>query len=134
MHRDWRDDSGLPAYSEGKRIMAPKKTPLNPTETEQPKTTKKQKPQKQSKGKREPKEKKVSALDAAAKLLAETGEPMNCQEMVKGMSEKGYWTSPGGQTPHATLYSAISRELKTKGAEARFRKAERGRFAANPAK
>jgi hypothetical protein len=47
---------------------------------------------------------KLSALDAAAKLLAETGEPMNCQDMIKGMSEKRYWTSPGGQTPHATLY------------------------------
>ena len=82
----------------------------------------------------EPKAQKLSALDAAAKLLAETGEPMNCQDLIKGMSEKGYWTSPGGQTPHATLYSAISRELKTKGAEARFRKAERGKFAANPAK
>ena len=78
--------------------------------------------------------KKLSALDAAAKLLAETGEPMNCQEMIKGMAEKGYWTSPGGQTPHATLYSAILRELKTKGAGARFRKTERGKFAANPAR
>ena len=33
--------------------------------------------------------------------------------------------SPGGQTPHATLYSAIIRELKAKGAEARFRKTGR---------
>ena len=96
--------------------------------------TREEKGQRQAKPKREPKEKKRSALDAAAKLLAETGEPMNCQEMIKAMSEKGYWTSPGGQTPHATLYSAISRELKTKGAEARFRKTERGKFAANPAK
>jgi hypothetical protein len=114
--------------------MAPKKTTQQAAETEKSKTTKKEKGQKQAKPKREPKEKKLSAMDAAAKLLAETGEPMNCQEMIKAMSEKGYWTSPGGQTPHATLYSAISRELKTKGAEARFRKTERGKFAANPAK
>ena len=109
--------------------MAPKKTTQQAAETEKSKTTKKEKGQKQAKPKREPKEKKLSAMDAAAKLLAETGEPMNCQEMIKAMSEKGYWTSPGGQTPHATLYSAISRELKTKGAEARFRKTERGKFA-----
>jgi hypothetical protein len=114
--------------------MSPKKTAQQAAETDKPKTTKKEKGQKQAGAKPEPKEKKLSALDAAAKLLAETGEPMNCQDMIKGMSEKGYWTSPGGQTPHATLYSAISRELKTKGAEARFRKTERGKFVANTAK
>ena len=70
----------------------------------------------------------------ASPSRSRSAEPMNCQEMIKGMAEKGYWTSPGGQTPHATLYSAILRELKTKGTEARFRKTERGTFAANPAK
>jgi len=76
------------------------------------------------------KAKKVSALDAAARVLAETGEPMNCQEMIDAMAKKGLWTSPGGKTPHATLYSAILRELKTKGKDARFKKTERGKFAA----
>jgi hypothetical protein len=86
--------------------------------------------QTQAKAKGEAKEKKLSALDAAARLLAEAGEAMNCQEMIKAMAEKSYWASPGGLTPHATLYSAILRELKAKGAEARFKKAERGKFAA----
>jgi hypothetical protein len=45
------------------------------------------------------------------------------------MAQKGYWTSPGGKTPHATLYSAILREIGTKGDEARFQKVERGGFA-----
>ena len=59
---------------------------------------------------------------------------MNCQEMIKAMAEKGYWTSPGGKTPQATLYSAILREIATKGSNSRFVKAERGKFAlANPA-
>ncbi len=44
------------------------------------------------------------------------------------MAEKGYWKSPGGLTPHATLYSAIIREIKVKGKEARFKKADRGKF------
>ena len=35
---------------------------------------------------------------------------------------------PGGETPHATLYSAILRDL-TAGDAARFVKTERGRFA-----
>jgi hypothetical protein len=57
----------------------------------------------------------------------ESGHAMNCQEMIEAMAAKGYWTSPGGKTPSATLYSSILRELKTKGGEARFRKTERGR-------
>jgi hypothetical protein len=70
----------------------------------------------------------MSAIDAAAKVLGEAGEAMNCQEMIKTMGEKGYWTSPGGKTPSATLYSAILRETQTKGSDARFKKADRGRF------
>ena len=73
---------------------------------------------------------RLSALDAAARVLQEYGAPMNCPDMIKTMAEKGYWTSPGGKTPAATLYSAILRELKAKGAEARFKKAERGKFTA----
>jgi len=89
------------------------------------------KPEGAKKAKKEPKatkEKKTSALDAAAKVLGENGEPMNCQEMIKAMSDKGYWKSPGGLTPHATLYSAILREIKAKGKESRFKKADRGKF------
>ena len=74
------------------------------------------------------KAKKTSALDAAARVLGEAGKPLNCQEMIDAMAAKGYWTSPGGKTPSATLYSAILRELKTKKSEARFRKTERGKF------
>src|SRR6516162_2912399 len=36
---------------------------------------------------------KLSALDAAAKVLQESGQSMNCQEMIKAMAAKGYWTS-----------------------------------------
>jgi hypothetical protein len=75
------------------------------------------------------KEKKLSALDASAKVLAEAGQPLNCQEMIAAMAEKGYWKSPGGKTPAATLYSAILREITTKGTSSRFVKTERGKFA-----
>jgi hypothetical protein len=78
--------------------------------------------------------KKLSAIDAAAKVLTETGTAMNCQELIQVMADKGYWTSPGGKTPHATLYAAILRELQTKGNAARFQKAERGKFEAVPGK
>ena len=70
-----------------------------------------------------------SALNAAARVLAETDAAMTCQELIAVMAKKGYWTSPAGRTPQATLYSAIAREIKTKGAAARFRKTARGTFA-----
>ena len=72
---------------------------------------------------------KLSALDAAAKVLGESKEPMNTKAMIEAMAAKGYWTSPGRKTPHATLYSAILREIDTKGSDARFKKTERGMFA-----
>ena len=74
---------------------------------------------------------KLSALDAAAKVLSEANEPLNTKQMIEAMAAKGLWTSPGGKTPHATLYSAILREIATKGNEARFKKTDRGHFAAN---
>ena len=86
---------------------------------------------KTAKAKAEPKPKKMSALDAAAKVLGEQGKPMNCHELIEEMSRKNYWTSPNGATPQATLYAAIMREVKTKGKDARFVKTERGKFAAN---
>jgi hypothetical protein len=76
-----------------------------------------------------PKAKKVSALGAAARVLAEEGRPMTCRELIGAMAAKGYWTSPGGRTPAATLCSALLREIATKGGGSRFRKAERGQFA-----
>ncbi|GAB6188145.1 winged helix-turn-helix domain-containing protein [Thermopirellula anaerolimosa] len=77
----------------------------------------------------EPKPKRPSALDAAARVLEETGQPMTAKEIVAQAEAKGYWKSPGGKTPDRTLYAAIAREIATKGAAARFRKAERGKFA-----
>jgi hypothetical protein len=53
---------------------------------------------------------------------------MSCQELIGAMAGKGYWTSPGGKTPAATLYSAMSREIATKGDQARFTKTGRGHF------
>ncbi len=66
-------------------------------------------------------------------MLGESAEAMAAKEMIDAMSAKGYWASPGGQTPHATLYAAILREINTKGADARFAKTERGRFGLNAA-
>jgi hypothetical protein len=69
---------------------------------------------------------KLGALEAAAKVLGETSMPMNAKALIEAMSTKCNWISPGGATPHATLYSAILREIQKKGGESRFARAEGG--------
>jgi len=75
------------------------------------------------------KQKRLSALDAAAKVLGEIGQALTCQELIVAMAAKGYWSSPNGKTPSSTLYSAVAREIATKGTQSRFVKADRGKFA-----
>jgi hypothetical protein len=77
---------------------------------------------------------KSSALDAAARVLRESGQPMSCPELIEQMAAKGYWSSPKGKTPSSTLYAAIAREVKLKGAASRFIKTGPGRFASRDAK
>jgi hypothetical protein len=77
---------------------------------------------------------KSSALDAAARVLCESGQPMSCPELIEQMAAKGYWSSPKGKTPSSTLYAAIARELKLKGTASRFIKTGPGRFASRDAK
>jgi hypothetical protein len=71
---------------------------------------------------------KLSALDAAAKILAETGQAMTCRDLIVAMAAQGYWASPAGKTPQATLYAALAREIQTRKDQARFRKRARGKF------
>jgi hypothetical protein len=75
----------------------------------------------------QPKIKKLGGLSAAFMVLADAGQPLDCQEIVKQMLDKGMWKT-GGKTPAATLHAAISREIKVKGHESRFVKTERGKF------
>ncbi|MFV0444386.1 MAG: winged helix-turn-helix domain-containing protein [Planctomycetaceae bacterium] len=102
--------------------LADAKTPPTETAPAQP-TTKK--PVKTGKAKTDG---KLSQLDAAVKVLTESGEPMTTKAMIEAMATKGYWTSPAGKTPAQTLYAAITREITAKGTEARFQKADRGLF------
>jgi hypothetical protein len=94
------------------------------------------KPAAKTKGKRAPKattpakEQKLSALDAAAMVLKDNGEPMTCRAMIEAMAAKKLWTSTA-PTPHATLSSAILREMTHKKRDSRFKKTGRGLFAFN---
>ncbi len=85
---------------------------------------------KTAKAPKERKPKRVSGLDLAAKVLSDAGEPLNAKTIAERAIAAGWKTD--GKTPEATLYAAIIREIAKKGADARFRKTDRGLFAATP--
>ncbi len=75
----------------------------------------------------------MSALDAAAQVLSSLSGKMavsglSAPQLIERMAEAKLWMSPGGKTPAATLYAAISRDIASKGAESRFRKSSPGHF------
>ena len=70
---------------------------------------------------------RMSGLDAAAKVLAEAGQPLNCKALVERMLTAG-WCQTSGKTPQATIYAAMPREERLRGKESRFRRVERGMF------
>ena len=70
----------------------------------------------------------MSLLDAAAKVLGDAKEPLNCKTIVDRALEVGYWKT-GGKTPASTLNAAINVEIKKKGDSARFVKEDRGQYA-----
>ncbi|HTU92506.1 MAG TPA: winged helix-turn-helix domain-containing protein, partial [Gemmataceae bacterium] len=91
------------------------------TKATTPKASKTKKPTAKAEG-------KMSALDAAAKVLAEEGRPMTAKELIEAMTAKRYWTSPGGKTPEATLSAALGTEINKKGDASRFAKPVPGKF------
>ena len=72
---------------------------------------------------------KMSGLSAAAKVLAEAGEPLNAKTLTERILTQGLWQT-AGKTPAATICAAMLREIKTKGNGSRFRKAGKGKFTA----
>jgi hypothetical protein len=84
---------------------------------------------KKSKSKKEPTQagEGLSGLQAAAKVLADAGTPLNAKEILERVRAQGLWKT-AGRTPQATLYSGIIREIARKGEAARFRRAEKGKF------
>jgi hypothetical protein len=74
----------------------------------------------------------MSGLDAAVAILAAAKEPMNVKAIVEQAEAKGLWKSRTGKTPAATISAAIGREIVAKGKDSRFKKVDRGLFAATP--
>ena len=108
----------------------PKKTVQKAQPTRATKTSKKPATRKTStkKATKQKTSQSLSLLEAAAKVLERADEPMNCKAIIEAAAEQKLWSSPSGKTPHNTLYSALLREINTKGEDARFEKVERGLF------
>lgn len=76
----------------------------------------------------------MSGLDAAYKILLESGQPMNAKSITKIALEQGIWT-PQGSTPDMTLSAALQNDVKKKGDQSRFVKADQpGHYIARFAK
>lgn len=71
---------------------------------------------------------RLSGLDLAAQVLSDAGKPMTAADITAGVIKRGWATK--GQTPSATLYAAMLREVDNKPGESRFEKTGRGMFAA----
>ena len=71
----------------------------------------------------------MSGRDAAYKVLCETGVSMNGRQICEMALDNGYW-EPQGETPEATIVSAMLTEIKKKGDAARFIRTGKGLFAA----
>jgi hypothetical protein len=99
----WKKGGTAPGQFRGKTRLWRKGSNAIPTvfglseEAEDPsekKTTSTKAPKERAKKAPKAKTKKPSALDAAVRVLTETGMPMTCPEMITAMATKGYWTSP----------------------------------------
>ena len=114
---------GAPAPGKPSKAENPAKTQR--AQTSAAKVAKAQTPKSQ-KAPKPAKEKRMSGLDHAANVLAASKEPQNAVAIAERAIAAGWKTE--GATPHATLYSAIIREIATKGSESRFKKLDRGLF------
>ena len=64
---------------------------------------------------KEPKEKKLSAIDAAAQVLAASKMPMNAKEMIEAMTAKALWTSLDQLTAAHSAAKAIDLKKALEG-------------------
>ena len=117
-------------------MNAPARSTTHQPKAQRPKSQRRKasaKPQPNSPRKRRPKDpprriKQMSQLAAAIRVLSQSQGAMSCVAIVEAMTTAGYWKSPGGATPAATLYASILREIQAQGDNSRFRKVGRGLF------
>ena len=75
-------------------------------------------------------EKRLSLVDAAHQVLQKAKKPMSVKDIYERVIDAGLWEPKAGATPIASLGAKLYLEIKNKGNESRFVKADRGLFAA----
>jgi hypothetical protein len=76
-------------------------------------------------------DKPLSLLSAAAKVLADRKpEALHVKQLLEAIVSEGLWTPGAGKTPEQTLSGGMQTEIAKKGEAARFRKVDKGAFAA----
>jgi hypothetical protein len=72
---------------------------------------------------------KLSGLEAAYRVLADAGRPMNVREIFE-VAVRNKYCNLKGATPTLTIYAAMMREIESKKTKSRFVKTGKGLFAA----
>ena len=72
--------------------------------------------------------KPLSLINAAAIVLEACDRPLSCKEIIAKAIDAEIWQPKEGKTPSNTLYASLLREIKNKADDARFEKADRGKF------
>lgn len=70
---------------------------------------------------------RMTMLEAAWKILKDAKTALTCKEIVERAEKRKYHRS-NGDTPHYSLHTAMTREIQSKGEQARFVKVGRGLF------
>ena len=70
----------------------------------------------------------MNAIDAAAKVLAESGKPLSYREITRAVLEAGLWQTKG-KTPEATIHAQLAVDIADQGTASRFQRTGPGVFA-----
>lgn len=70
----------------------------------------------------------MNALEAAALILKQSGEPLHYKELTKRILRTGLWETQG-QTPEATVNAQLAVDIKNNGSASRFQRTDKGIFA-----
>lgn len=70
----------------------------------------------------------MNSIEAAAKVLADAGEPLHNKEICRRILEQGLWETQG-KTPEATVNANLGKDIQKHGENSRFQRTDPGIFA-----
>jgi hypothetical protein len=72
--------------------------------------------------------KKMSCLDAAVQVLADSPTPLTRPKIAQIAQDRGLWKPRKGKTPQQTIGGGITREIQSRGSKSRFKRTKRGQY------